>query len=241
MTSADTVATSDTIAASIETVSQSSRSPEISRSPGDAGGQYSPVENAEDRPIDGNRGIADVVQICEVLVANSIRRDTIGSIIACGFSMSDLDRAIPSIQSRMNIKAFDPSAFLLAKLHSNRNRSQFREFVPAAASPKIEKLATMTHMVIGPPNPQKPSIGRVVHYVLLGGASQGEHRPALIVKVEKHGSCWLNVMKARSDDFSGEPNSGCGTGSQSASSVVSYVFEDASGLPGTWHWPERAS
>jgi hypothetical protein len=87
---------------------------------------------------------------------------------------------------------------------------------------------------------QVPSVGRVVHYVLDAGPSQGEHRPAVIVRVYP--------------DPDGEVTPGA--------VIIVHVHVDSHGdyyphqgdeplivqrmpgydpdgtIPGSWHWPE---
>ena len=78
--------------------------------------------------------------------------------------------------------------------------------------------------------------GRIVHYVLESGRSQGEHRPAIVVKVwpqyaESHpGMVQLQV-------FTDQTNDGFDTGTIWRTSIHPD-FEDKK--PGTWHWIERA-
>ncbi|HEY5962157.1 MAG TPA: hypothetical protein VIV60_36625, partial [Polyangiaceae bacterium] len=92
---------------------------------------------------------------------------------------------------------------------------------------------------------QKPSIGRVVHYVLSAERdglkrAHGEHRPAFVVRVfpgefgtlECPDGVNLNVMCDGQNDAE---ISGAGCMLLWETSVP----YDASGAPGTWHWPER--
>ena len=82
---------------------------------------------------------------------------------------------------------------------------------------------------------QRPSIGRIVHYVPEDGPSKGQHRPALIVRV------W-------GDPANPEPYvnlqvllDGTNDGSLAGNSVWrTSVQPDQSSepQPRTWHWPE---
>lgn len=83
---------------------------------------------------------------------------------------------------------------------------------------------------------QVPSVGRVVHYVLDAGPNQGQHRPALIVRV--WGDTWdslvnLQVFTDGSNDY--YPNQG-----EEPLTLwrTSRSREDSGTVPGTWHWPE---
>lgn len=77
---------------------------------------------------------------------------------------------------------------------------------------------------------QLPSPGRIVHYVLKDGNRQGEHRPAVIVRV------WTDSMVNLLVFADGE--------NDREYTDENYVYwsgskeNDESGTPGTWHWPE---
>lgn len=74
--------------------------------------------------------------------------------------------------------------------------------------------------------------GRMVHYVLQTGPSDGQHRPALVVKVWNKDTGVANLTV-----FPDWENDGLfGSGSFWATSVQ-YSEEPK---PGTWHWIERA-
>jgi len=79
----------------------------------------------------------------------------------------------------------------------------------------------------------KPTVGRIVHYVLapndLPNARVGEVRPAVVVRVNPTGSLNLSVILDGTNDQKRDPLSTslwCGS-------------VDEGSVPGTWHWPER--
>lgn len=65
---------------------------------------------------------------------------------------------------------------------------------------------------------QKPSIGRIVHFV----NGSGEHNAAIVVDVYDGGVVHLNVFRR----FGG-------------SGFVTCVIYSSEMKPCTWHWPER--
>jgi hypothetical protein len=72
--------------------------------------------------------------------------------------------------------------------------------------------------------------GRIVHYVLPEGPHEGEHRPAIIVKVWTGGYVNLQVFYDGTNDgpvVSGQP-------------WVTSVEHSEDPRPRTWHWIERA-
>ena len=79
--------------------------------------------------------------------------------------------------------------------------------------------------------------GRIVHYVLPDGRCEGEHRPAIIVKVwEAHrvqGTVNLQVFTDSQNDYLAGPAT---HGIMWATSVP-YSEEPK---PRTWHWIEKA-
>ncbi len=76
----------------------------------------------------------------------------------------------------------------------------------------------------------KPSIGRIVHYVL----ANGEHRPAIIVRVWS--DVCINLLVFR-DGINDPGLLGGGDGYvQWATSVVQNEDEKS---PLSWHWPEK--
>lgn len=76
-----------------------------------------------------------------------------------------------------------------------------------------------------------PSIGRIVHYVLDGeAASVGEHRPAIILRVDGDELVSLRVFTLDED------------GARYAAGTVArsqVALDEDTRAPGTWHWPER--
>ncbi len=80
----------------------------------------------------------------------------------------------------------------------------------------------------------KPSIGRIVHYVLDGDHHQavGSHRPAIIVREP-----WTPEMLNLQVFTDGEND-----GPRNVSGIVwrtSVHQDEETKAPGTWHWPER--
>jgi hypothetical protein len=98
---------------------------------------------------------------------------------------------------------------------------------------------------ISEPALQPPSVGCPVHYVLDAGPSQGQHRPAFIVRVWGEDRIGTDTL----------PASGLGTvqlqvltdsdpGGQLNDQLPQVMWRtsvphDESGAEGTWHWPER--
>lgn len=85
--------------------------------------------------------------------------------------------------------------------------------------------------------------GRIVHYVLPDGRSEGEHRPAIVVKVwgADDGVCNLQVFTDYTNDYDPEehPNQPRANGSNGNFWATS-VQHDAEKSSGTWHWIEPA-
>lgn len=72
--------------------------------------------------------------------------------------------------------------------------------------------------------------GRIVHFVLPDGRSEGQHRPAIVVRVWDPGSSTVQLQvftDGSNDDLA----------NVEWRTSVSYSEEHK---PGTWHWPERA-
>jgi hypothetical protein len=83
---------------------------------------------------------------------------------------------------------------------------------------------------------QKPTVGRIVHYVLAqqdDTRNPGEHRPAMIVRTWGGDCVQLQVFMDGANDH--ERFSACGL--MWVSSVAHDEVENRAGR--TWHWPER--
>lgn len=84
---------------------------------------------------------------------------------------------------------------------------------------------------------QRPSVGRIVHYVLEEGPNAGEHRPAIIVKVWADPpesatpgvACQLQVF---TDSAGGEVYN------DQLPQVMWKTSRSQGDYPGSWHWPE---
>lgn len=87
---------------------------------------------------------------------------------------------------------------------------------------------------------QKPSIGRIVHYVLpkivrdyvFHDWAVGEHRPGIIVSTWDGSFINLQVF------FDGSNDAPIGDGA-AVVWVTSVSQDEETKAPGTWHWPER--
>lgn len=73
---------------------------------------------------------------------------------------------------------------------------------------------------------EKPSTGRIVHFVMPDGAC----RPAVVVRVWEEGRCNLQVFTDGSND---------GAGHESGIKWATSVSYSEEAKPSTWHWPER--
>ena len=80
--------------------------------------------------------------------------------------------------------------------------------------------------------------GQIVHYVLPDGRSRGQHRPAIVVRVNnrENGSVNMQVFTDGSNDYLGYGSSGDWFPTLWKTSV--HYSEDKE--PGTWHWIEKA-
>lgn len=91
---------------------------------------------------------------------------------------------------------------------------------------------------------QKPSIGRIVHYVLPYGSCKGQHRAAMITGVNVDDTLNLSVFR---DQHADPSNASFADGREAGSVFVCqhplYLVRDVHHgelqKPGTWHWPER--
>lgn len=80
--------------------------------------------------------------------------------------------------------------------------------------------------------------GRIVHYVLDSGRSQGEHRPAIVVRVWRNGyQDEAGVPLVQLQVFTDQTNDGFDTGIIWRTSVH---FDDQDKPAGSWHWIEQA-
>lgn len=87
------------------------------------------------------------------------------------------------------------------------------------------------------------TVGRMVHYVLPSGPSQGEHRPAVIVHVFDHVNGMVN-LQVFIDGLNDDPY-GTATDPVSGGPAGGVVWKTSVGFSekkelGTWHWIERA-
>lgn len=93
---------------------------------------------------------------------------------------------------------------------------------------------------------QKPSIGRIVHYVLAASdevlpQAVGEHRPAVIVRVwpgefgDAECPDGINAQVFLDGTNDVETNDG----SIAVAMWTTSVPYSSEPKPGTWHWPER--
>lgn len=83
----------------------------------------------------------------------------------------------------------------------------------------------------------RPTIGRIVHYVLASGPNVLEHRPAIVVGVDPSGPVNLHVFL---DGFRDVGRSATGQYTPHFTQWVASVRQDeVDHGPNTWHWPER--
>lgn len=84
---------------------------------------------------------------------------------------------------------------------------------------------------------QKPSVGRIVHYVLDSGRNVGEHRPAIIVKAWGYPLAGLVQLQVFTDATNESPGA---NDALPCPLWATSVSEDPTGeKQRTWHWPER--
>jgi hypothetical protein len=78
---------------------------------------------------------------------------------------------------------------------------------------------------------QRPSAGRIVHYVLIEGTHKGEHRPAIVVRCEDPDSRKVDLQVFHmgvQDDITANPLI-----------VFGVKYQPEGTDPRSWHWPER--
>jgi hypothetical protein len=80
---------------------------------------------------------------------------------------------------------------------------------------------------------QKPSLGRIVHYVLPEGPHAGDHRPAIVVRVWGDTCVNLQVFTDGDNDFNDSDPT------QNVLWVTSATLDPEGKAPRSWHWPER--
>lgn len=84
----------------------------------------------------------------------------------------------------------------------------------------------------------KPTVGRIVHYVLPGGSrNEGQHRPGIVVhiwsdRMEYGGLVQLQVFT--DSDKDGRYNDQL----PPVYWATSVKQDEEAKAPGTWHWPE---
>ncbi len=88
--------------------------------------------------------------------------------------------------------------------------------------------------------PQRPSVGRVVHYVARGskdGRFPPACRAAIVTEVGESGVIGLCAINPAGLFFHSLDAGGCEEANhrQGAGEPGTFVI----GTPGTWHWPER--
>lgn len=76
--------------------------------------------------------------------------------------------------------------------------------------------------------PQKPSIGRIVHFVGLLGLERDKHYPAIVTHVFSD-TC-VNLEVGRKGTSFDDKDAGLRT---------SVVLDEKAEAAYTWHWPER--
>jgi hypothetical protein len=107
-----------------------------------------------------------------------------------------------------------------------------------------EDISKCGHYPEEEPVDQKPSIGRIVHYVIKEGRSAGCHRPAFIVNCFGPDVPHVNLQVFL--DYGNDDGSEFTTLDQITRQtypltghVYSAPYDPEGKLPGSWHWPER--
>ncbi len=121
------------------------------------------------------------------------------------------------------------------KHHDPAKHPAFQESAPAThQEPPTEHTAHTA--TAPPPTQQKPSVGRVVHFVLPDGPRKGEDRPADIVRLpdDKFGadSNIVNLLVKTDGRHDGTPY-------HNGVYHAERVHHSETREPGTWHWPQR--
>lgn len=119
-------------------------------------------------------------------------------------------------------------------LHKTISHKEHYEVTECKDAAPIEVPIKMAQNTSGA---QKPSIGRIVHFVLDGGPNKGQHRPAMIVRIWDanptiHSLVQLQVFTDGSND--GELYR---SGLYWATSV--HYADPSENKIYSWHWPER--
>lgn len=73
-------------------------------------------------------------------------------------------------------------------------------------------------------NPQKPAIGRIVHYVIPSGPHKGAHRPAIITAGYADGLVNLTIFTDQEDDMLFDCNGGINTIEQWQRDVLPHLL-----------------
>jgi|SRR5271157_1545852 len=86
-------------------------------------------------------------------------------------------------------------------------------------------------------DPPKPSIGRIVHFVLDGGPNKGQHRPAIIARIWDDNPTIDSMVQLQV--FTDGSNDGevYRSGLYWATSV--HYADPSENKIYSWHWPER--
>ncbi|MBA2285849.1 MAG: hypothetical protein H0W02_10220 [Ktedonobacteraceae bacterium] len=89
------------------------------------------------------------------------------------------------------------------------------------------------------------AVGRIVHYVLESGRSQGDHRPAIVVRDWKQDNGLVNIHVFTDGLNDGLESSSYNPEQNVVFPVISTIWRTSIHYseekePGTWHWPEKA-
>src|SRR4051812_9331896 len=89
---------------------------------------------------------------------------------------------------------------------------------------------------------QKPTPGRIVHFVLPTGANAGKHRAAIVTSDWDGANINLSVFRDQEGDPTNchETEHGKYPVDQAQTlRVWSAPYDETGKAPGSWHWPER--